>query len=84
MFSCSLCRDQCSEYVFVQSHCTVCEQIRRIISLYDKESVLDTLRTVYLRDEKPIENRTKKLVETGPRKSKRLIANTSEPNCLDH
>jgi hypothetical protein len=84
MFSCSLCREQCEEYVFVQSHCTECEQIRRIISLYNKKSVLDTLRTVYLRDEKPIQNRTNKivkekelesLVETEPRKSGRNKVN---------
>ncbi len=51
MFSCSLCRAQCEEYCFVSSHCTDCEEIRRIISLYDRKDVLQTLRMVYLRDE---------------------------------
>jgi phage FluMu protein Com len=78
MFSCTLCRDQCEEYVLIQSHCTTCEQIRRIISLYDKTKVLETLRTVYLRDDKPIVNRTNKIVNdkekdnTDTRKSNRL------------
>jgi len=51
MFSCSLCRAQCQEYCFVSSHCSACEEIRRIISLYDRKDVLQTLRMVYLRDE---------------------------------
>ena len=60
MFNCSLCRAQCEEYVFVQSHCSKCEQIRRIISLYSVDKVLETLRFVYLRDdEEKVENRQK-------------------------
>ena len=51
MFSCSLCRTQCEEYCFVSTHCSECEEIRRIISLYDRKDVLQTLRMVYLRDE---------------------------------
>jgi len=51
MFNCSLCRAQCEEYVFVQSHCSKCEQIRRIVSLYSVDKVLETLRFVYLRDD---------------------------------
>ena len=51
MFSCSLCRSQCQEYVFLHSHCSKCEEIRRIISLYSVDKVLDTLRYVYLRDD---------------------------------
>jgi len=69
MFNCSLCRDQCDEFVVFQSHCTICEQIRRIISLYDKEQILETLRCVYLRDETPIANRTKKIVDNRQAKS---------------
>ncbi len=51
MFSCSLCRAQCEEYCFLSTHCSECEEIRRIISLYDRKDVLQTLRMVYLRDE---------------------------------
>ena len=51
MFNCNLCRAQCDEYVFLSSHCSKCEQIRRIISLYNVDAVLETLRFVYLRDE---------------------------------
>lgn len=51
MFNCSLCRAQCDEWVVMSTHCTKCEQIRRIISLYDVDKVLSTLRFVYLRDE---------------------------------
>ena len=59
MFNCSLCRAQCDEYVFVQSHCSRCEQIRRIISLYSVDKVLETLRFVFLRDEEDkVEKRT--------------------------
>lgn len=51
MFNCSLCRAQCEEWVVMSTHCSKCEQIRRIISLYDVDKVLSTLRFVYLRDE---------------------------------
>ena len=51
MFCCSLCRAQCDEWVVMSTHCSKCEQIRRIISLYDVDKVLSTLRFVYLRDE---------------------------------
>jgi len=78
IFQCSLCRHQCNEYVFFQSHCSTCEEIRRIISLYDKEDVLKTLRTVYLRDSKPIENRTKLIVENKVRKSVRIAEKPTE------
>lgn len=68
MFNCNLCRAQCDEYVFVQSHCSKCEEIRRIISLYSRDDVLETLRFVYLRDDdNKRENRTeaeKKRIKT--------------------
>ena len=51
MFNCTLCRSQCQEYVYLSSHCTECEEIRRIISLYNRTDILNTLRLVYLRDE---------------------------------
>ena len=51
MFNCSLCRAKCKEWVYVSSHCSKCEEIRRIIALYSQDDVLDTLRFVYLRDE---------------------------------
>lgn len=64
MFNCSLCRAQCEEYCYFSSHCTECEEIRRIISLYNRKDVLDTLRMVYLRDEQEKRtNRTMKKVE---------------------
>lgn len=68
MFNCNLCRAQCDEYVFVHSHCSKCEEIRRIISLYSRDDVLETLRFVYLRDDdNKRENRTeaeKKRIKT--------------------
>jgi len=76
MFQCSLCRDQCEEWLLYSTHCSACEQIRRIISLYSKDNVLNTLRTVYLRDEQPCENRTKKILNNKEtvRKSPRIEA----------
>lgn len=60
MFSCSLCRSKCEEWVYFTSHCSDCEEIRRIISLYSRNDVLETLRFVYLRDEQDKrENRTR-------------------------
>jgi hypothetical protein len=60
MFCCNLCGGQSGEYVYVERHCSKCVQIRRIISLYSVDKVLDTLRFVYLRDdESKVENRTK-------------------------
>lgn len=51
MFNCNLCGGQSNEYVYVERHCSKCVQIRRIISLYSVDKVLDTLRFVYLRDD---------------------------------
>ena len=65
MFNCSLCRAQCEEWILPPyTHCSKCEQIRRIISLYDVDKVLATLRFVYLRDEyDKVENREKAQAE---------------------
>lgn len=69
MFNCSLCRAQCEEYCYFSSHCSECEEIRRIISLYNRKDVLDTLRMVYLRDEQEKRtNRTMKKVEDEDKK----------------
>ena len=60
MFNCNLCGGESGEYVYVERHCSKCVQIRRIISLYSVEKVLDTLRFVYLRDDEgKVEHREK-------------------------
>ena len=51
MFSCNLCGGESNEYVYFERHCSKCIQIRRIISLYTLDNVLETLRFVYLRDD---------------------------------
>ena len=62
MFNCNLC-NQSDEYV-ISNLCSKCNQIRKIIELYEVDKVLATLRFVYLRDEyDKIENREKAEVE---------------------
>ena len=78
MFNCSLCRAQCEEWVVPPyTHCSKCEQIRRIISLYDVDKVLSTLRFVYLRDEyDKVENREKaetKKIDEEQEENKKMI-----------
>lgn len=51
MFNCNLCGGESGEYVYIERHCSKCLQIRRIISLYSVDKVLDTLRFVFLRDD---------------------------------
>jgi len=80
MFSCSLCRAQCQEYCFVSSHCSACEEIRRIISLYDRKDVLQTLRMVYLRDEE--DKRKNRTIAKSEEKEKVEKAEKSEPKLL--
>lgn len=59
MWNCNLCGNQTSEYV-VSNLCSKCNQIAKIIELYDIDRVLSTCRFVYLRDEyDKIENREK-------------------------
>lgn len=59
MWNCNLCGNQTSEYV-VSNLCSKCNQIAKIIELYDIDKVLATLRFIYLRDEyDKIENREK-------------------------
>ena len=84
MFNCSLCRAQCDEWVVMSTHCSKCEQIRRIISLYDVDKVLSTLRFVYLRDEyDKIEKRegveSKKNDEEKIQTRSQKIKNDNEP-----
>ena len=86
MFSCSLCREQCQEYVFVQSHCSECCEIRRIISLYNRKDVLDTLRWVYLRDEQDKRSNRTKFEAELKEKTSDIKANKEEVaiNCLNN
>ena len=73
MFNCSLCRAQCTEWVYLSSHCSKCEEIRRIIALYTHEDVLETLRFVYLRDEEDKRtNRTRSEYAKAKRLKKEL------------
>ena len=59
MWNCNLCGNQTDEYVF-SNLCSKCEQIKKIIELYEVDKVLGTLRFVYLRDEyDKVENREK-------------------------
>jgi len=59
MFNCNLCGGESGEYVYVERHCSKCIQIRRVISLYSVDKVLETLRFVFLRDEDDkVEKRT--------------------------
>lgn len=50
MFCCNLCGSQTDEYVF-NNLCSKCEQIKKIIELYEVDKVLTSLRFIYLRDE---------------------------------
>ena len=50
MFSCNLCGNQTDEYVMANL-CSKCDQVKKIIELYEIDKVLATLRFVYLRDE---------------------------------
>jgi len=68
----------------MSTHCSKCEQIRRIISLYDVDKVLSTLRFVYLRDEyDKIEKRegveSKKNDEEKIQTRSQKIKNDNEP-----
>ncbi len=78
MFNCSLCREQCQEYVFVQSHCSECCEIRRIISLYNRRDVLDTLRWVYCRDQQDKRTNRTKFEAELKEKTSEIKANKEE------
>jgi predicted ATP-dependent serine protease len=70
VFTCNLCGIQSEEWVYLERHCTKCQQIRRVISLYSIDKVLETLRYVYLRDEEDkVENRTKRHYNLRTRKA---------------
>ncbi len=59
MFNCVLCDSQ--EWTSI-GLCTCCSEIGKIIACYDAEHVLETLKTVYLRDTDKCEKRAE--VET--------------------
>ncbi len=50
--------------------CGKCMEIRRIVAVYKVDSVLKTLKDVYVRGQTPIENRTKAQKEYNLRSSK--------------
>lgn len=79
MFNCSLCRANCDEWVVLSTHCSKCEQIRRIISLYSVDKILSTLRFVYLRDEyDKVENREHKVAKDEDTEKMILRSKTTE------
>ena len=54
MFNCVLCD---SDEWTSTGLCTCCAEIGKIIACYDSEHVLETLKTVYLRDTEKCEKR---------------------------
>ena len=46
---------------FNSTFCQKCQRLKRIISLYDINNILESLEFIYLRDADPIKNRTAKL-----------------------
>lgn len=79
MFNCSLCRANCDEWVVLSTHCSKCEQIRRIISLYSVDKILSTLRYIYLRDEyDKVENREHKVAKDEDTEKMILRSKTTE------
>ena len=52
----------CGEYAGMGcTFCDKCTRLRRIISLYSIDTILESLEFIYLRDSDPIKNRTSKL-----------------------
>ena len=59
MFSCQLCPSSNNEYCYVSRYCSKCIELKNIIKIYGIDEVLDKVKTIYVRDKKPLENRTK-------------------------
>lgn len=58
-YSCHMCGNEeewCSRGFNL---CGKCMEIKKIVAVYNVDSVLKTLKDVYVRDKTPIENRTK-------------------------
>jgi len=52
----------CSDYAgFNATFCNKCQRLKRIISLYDIDKVLETSEFVFLREKEPINKRTIKV-----------------------
>jgi len=63
-YNCSFCG--CDEKCYSDTNylCKNCVEIKKIIDLYACDSVCETLKFVYLRDQTPIKNR-RELCKTG-------------------
>ena len=59
MFSCQLCPSSNGEYCYVSRYCSKCIDLKNIIKIYGIDEVLEKVKTIYLRDKQPLENRTK-------------------------
>tara|TARA_R110000764_G_scaffold19599_4_gene51268 strand:- start:5272 stop:5490 length:219 start_codon:yes stop_codon:yes gene_type:complete len=57
-YKCHLCGNP-EEWCRSKNLCSKCIEVKQIVAVYDIDSVLKTLKDVYVRDKSPIENRTK-------------------------
>ena len=62
MFDCKLCSS--SEYVYSGYLCPKCLEIKKVIDLYNVDSILEAIKYIYIRDSCPIKNRSE-LVKSG-------------------
>ena len=61
MFCCQLCPSSNNEYCYLSRYCSKCIDLKNIIKIYGIDEVLEKVKKIYLREQKPLENRTKKI-----------------------
>jgi len=67
MFKCSFCSQENPDEGFFFTKvglCPTCEKVHQISKIYGMKAILDTLNTIYIRDEQCVEKRTE-LVKGG-------------------
>ena len=70
---CTFCG--CSESTYYSNTnylCGNCTELKKIIDLYSSDSVVETLKFVYVRDEEPIKNRRELITKQPCKKTTKM------------
>ena len=64
-FICSFCESNKDDggWFIHTGYCNTCIKVRDLAKIYSMDTMLKTLETIYVRDQKPIEKRTDAIVE---------------------
>lgn len=79
-FYCSLCANP-DESCYISPFCSKCLELKKIIDLYGIDKVNKSLTTIFVRDDKPIENRTEAIAENKEIPKIEIVTRSKSKSC---